>query len=140
MEEQIKELESINEKLKTHIKWLSNSINDLTLSLSMWHDEYPFDDDHIYKQKILINNASLLIGKARTKDEMVHMIETGHKFDDIYLSVDPQYSSELFEELCTIKPESTPINASEPVTERHPAVESLISQLHEIVYTDDIDC
>ncbi len=32
MEEQIKELETINEKLKTHIKWLSSSINDLTLS------------------------------------------------------------------------------------------------------------
>jgi hypothetical protein len=134
MEEQIKTLENDHAALLKHIEWLSSTINDLTLTLSMWHGKYPFDEDHIYKQKIMINNASVLIGKARSEDEMRLMLNRTP--DNIMLTVEQQWASELFGELCTIKPESTPINASEPVTERHPAVESLISQLSVILYGD----
>lgn len=116
-------------------KLLKDTINDLTLSLSMWHAKYPFDEDHIYKQKIMINNASILIGKPRTEDEMKVMIDRTP--DNIMLTAEKQWASELFEELCTIEPESTPIDASEPGTERHPAVESLISQLSVILYGDE---
>lgn len=115
-------------------KPLKNMINDLTLSLSMWHGKYPFDADHIYKQKIMINNASILIGRPRTDNELKAMLD--REPDNITLTVDQQYASELFEELCTIKPEPTPMDASEPVTERHSAVESLISQLSTILYGD----
>lgn len=83
----------------------------------------------------MINNASVLIGKARSDDEMRVMINRVP--DNIALTVEQQWASELFEELCTIKAESTPIDASEPVTERHPAVESLISQLSVILYGDE---
>lgn len=119
---------------ETVIKQMKDTINDLTLSLSMWHGKYPFDADHIYKQKIMINNASILIGRPRTDNELKAMLN--REPDNITLTVDKQYASELFEELCTIKPESTPIDASEPMTERHPAVESLISQLSSILYGD----
>ena len=57
-----------------HNKYLSDMINDLTLSLEMWIDGYPFDDDHREKQKMMINNACLLIGKPRTVEEMKWMM------------------------------------------------------------------
>lgn len=120
---------------KAPTEHLGNMINDLTLSLSMWHSKYPFDEDHIYKQKIMINNASVLIEKPRTEHELKTMLDRTP--DNIMLTVEQQWASELFEELCTIKPESTPIDALEPVTERHPAVESLISQLSTILYGDE---
>lgn len=135
MEEQVKELKTKIEKLEEHIKWSNHAINDLTLCLSMWHGKYPFDEDHVYKQKIMINNASVLIGKARSENEMKVMIDRTP--DNIMLTAEHQRASELFEELCTIKPEPTPIDASEPVTERHPAVESLILQLSTILYGDE---
>ena len=50
-------------------------INDLTLSLEMWIDGYPFDDNHKEKQKMMINNACLLIGKPRTIEELKKMME-----------------------------------------------------------------
>lgn len=120
---------------ETTIKQMKYTINDLTLSLSMWHGKYPFDEDHIYKQKIMINNASVLIGKPRSEHELKAMLDS--ESNNITLTVNQQYASELFEELCAIKPEPTPIDASEPVTERHPAVESLISQLSTILYGDE---
>ena len=57
-----------------HNKYLSDMINDLTLSLEMWIDGYPFDNNHIIKQKIMINNACLLIGKPRTIEELKNMM------------------------------------------------------------------
>lgn len=58
-----------------HNKYLSSMINDLTLSLGMWIDGYPFDDDHKEKQKMMINNACLLIGKPRTIEELKEMMK-----------------------------------------------------------------
>lgn len=52
----------------------ANMINDLTLSLSMWMNDYPFDDDHKTKQRILMDNACAMIGKPRTIEELVEMV------------------------------------------------------------------
>ena len=57
-----------------HVKQLQDTINDLTLSLEMWLGDYPFDDDHKYKQKQMINNACVLIGKPRTIEELKEMM------------------------------------------------------------------
>ncbi len=57
-----------------HVKQLQDTINDLTLSLAMWLDEYPFDDNHKAKQKQMIDNACVLIGKPRTIDELKEMM------------------------------------------------------------------
>ena len=57
-----------------HIEQLQNTINDLTLSLDMWLDDYPFDDDHKFKQKLMINHACVLIGKPRTIEELKEMM------------------------------------------------------------------
>jgi len=58
-----------------HNKYLSDIVNDLTLSLEMWIDGYPFDENHKTKQKKLINNACLLIGKPRNIEELKEMME-----------------------------------------------------------------
>ena len=55
-------------------KYLSNMINDLTLSLEMWINGYPFDEDHKIKQKMMIDNACLLIGKPRDIEELKEMV------------------------------------------------------------------
>ena len=58
-----------------HNKYLSSMINDLTLTLGLWIDGYPFDEDHIEKQKRMVDNACLLIGKPRTIEELKEMLE-----------------------------------------------------------------
>ena len=57
-----------------HTKQLQDTINNLTLSLEMWLDDYPFDDDHKIKQKRMIDNACVLIGKPRTIKELKEMM------------------------------------------------------------------
>ena len=57
-----------------HVKQLQDTINDLTLSLEMWLGDYPFDDDHKSKQKRMIDNACVLIGKPRTIEELKEMM------------------------------------------------------------------
>ena len=57
-----------------HVKILQDVINDLTLSLEMWLGDYPFDADHKYKQKRMIDNACVLIGKPRTIKELKEMM------------------------------------------------------------------
>jgi len=57
-----------------HIEQLQNTINNLTLSLEMWLEDYPFDDDHKAKQKQMIDNACVLIGKPRTIEELKEMM------------------------------------------------------------------
>ena len=64
-------------------KYLSDIINDLTLSLEMWIDGYPFDDDHICKQRDMIDNACLLIGKPRNMEELVEMSGLGDEYLEI---------------------------------------------------------
>jgi len=56
---------------------------------------------------------------------------------EIHLSIYSSDSEELFEILCAIPFEQADITDSEPPTERHPAVESLISQLSTILYGDE---
>ena len=58
-----------------HNKHLSTMINDLTLLLDMWIDGYPFDEDHLKKQKTLVDIACFMIGKPRTVDEMKEFIK-----------------------------------------------------------------
>ncbi len=43
------------------IKKLEDIINDLTLVVGMYINEYPFDDNHKVKQQILVNYAHLSI-------------------------------------------------------------------------------
>lgn len=57
----------------TETEKLKSIINDLTLALEMWIDGYPFDDDHKHKQKILINEACVAIGKPRSIKELIEM-------------------------------------------------------------------
>lgn len=54
---------------------LGNTINDLTLSLSMWIEGYPFDKNHKAKQKQMIDNACVMIGKPRTTEELKKMMD-----------------------------------------------------------------
>jgi hypothetical protein len=54
---------------------LKDCINDLTLSLSMWIEGYPFDEDHKEKQRRMVDYASVLIGKPRTPEELMEMIK-----------------------------------------------------------------
>lgn len=60
-----------------------------------------------------------------------------HKHENkVQLEVDIGDTGELFEILCKIPFEPTQLNDSEPSTERHPAVESLISQLYTLLGYD----
>lgn len=82
--EDIERRDNLIEKIEGHYDMIvgvcpSNSkyasiINDLTLSLSMWIDGYPFDDDHKAKQREMIDNACVMIGKPRTIEELAEMI------------------------------------------------------------------
>jgi hypothetical protein len=58
-----------------YVERLKDTINDLTLSLSMWIGGYPFDEDHKTKQLIMIDNDCLLIGKPRTIEELKEMMK-----------------------------------------------------------------
>lgn len=55
----------------------------------------------------------------------------------VKLEIDIQDTQEVFELLCGIPFEQTQTHAMEPCTERHPAIESLISQLQEMLADDD---
>ena len=57
-----------------YIKQLQDVINDLTLSLGMWLEGYPFDNHHKSKQKQMIDHACVLIGKPRTIEELKEMM------------------------------------------------------------------
>lgn len=50
--------------------YLKNIINDLVLCLNMWIEDYPFDDNHITKQKILVDKAYRAIGIPITLEEL----------------------------------------------------------------------
>lgn len=50
--------------------YLKNIINDLVLSLSMWTNGYPFDNNHIVKQNKLIKRAYRVLGTPTTETEM----------------------------------------------------------------------
>lgn len=50
--------------------YLENIINDLILALSMHIHDYPFDDNHITKQKDLIIKAYRAIGTPIDMEEM----------------------------------------------------------------------
>lgn len=62
----------INEE---RVKVLEDIINDLTLALEMHINGYPFDEHHKIKQLRLIDEASKLIGKPRTIEELKEMIQ-----------------------------------------------------------------
>ena len=51
-------------------KYLENIINNLILALNMHINDYPFDDNHITKQKELINRGYRAIGTPITMEEM----------------------------------------------------------------------
>ena len=57
------------------INKLKDTINDLTLCVEMWIDGYPFDENHIYKQKELIKGANKLIGKPNSIEEITEAIK-----------------------------------------------------------------
>ncbi len=79
------------EDVKKHNEYLSDVINDLTLALSMWIDEYPFDDDHKAKQRMMIDSACVLIGKPRTMEELAVMCG----LDDEHVELARQHDKEL---------------------------------------------
>ena len=77
--------------LQKHTEYLSSAINDLTLSLELWIDGYPFDEDHKAKQKMLIDRACMMIGKPRTIEELATMLD----LDDRYVELARQRDKEL---------------------------------------------
>jgi len=83
-------IEEDYQKCKIHDEYLSDMINDLTQSLSMWIDGYPFDDDHCCKQRTMIDNACLLIGKPRTMEELATM----SGFDDELIELAKQQDAD----------------------------------------------
>ncbi len=70
---------------------LSQTINDMIMSLRLWINDYPFDDNHIAKQKTMIDNACLLIGAPRTVEELAVMAG----LDDEYVELARQHDKEL---------------------------------------------
>lgn len=56
------------------IEHLKSTINDLILVIEMHIHKYPFDKNHIFKQKRLIEYSSLLIGRPRTTKELEQMV------------------------------------------------------------------
>ena len=56
-------------QLELYKKHADAMINDLALSLEMWLNGYPFDHDHIVKQRAMVDNAHRMIGRraASTK-------------------------------------------------------------------------
>jgi hypothetical protein len=53
---------------------LSNTINDLTLVVDLYTDNYPFDEHHKKKHKKLSIHASKLIGKPTNEEELREFI------------------------------------------------------------------
>lgn len=53
---------------------LKSIINDLILAIEMYIHDYSFDENHIFKQKRLIEYSSLLIGRPRTIKELEKMV------------------------------------------------------------------
>lgn len=53
---------------------LKSIINDLILVIEMYIHGYSFDENHIFKQKRLIEYSSLLIGRPRTIKELEKMV------------------------------------------------------------------
>ena len=56
------------------IRRLSDTINSLTATVSLYLRQYPFDDDHRAKQQMMVDSACLMIGKPRTVEEMREML------------------------------------------------------------------
>jgi hypothetical protein len=54
---------------------LKSTINDLTLTLEMWLENYPFDEDHKEKQRKLIDRSCKQIGKPRNIEELKDMFD-----------------------------------------------------------------
>ena len=52
----------MNKEKDERTKDLENMINDLTLTVSMYHHGYPFDENHKHKQRLLMCQAYMLIG------------------------------------------------------------------------------
>ncbi|BCO09266.1 hypothetical protein GF1_16420 [Desulfolithobacter dissulfuricans] len=69
----ISEAETVKQKLH-QIHVLESIINDLTLALELWLDDYAFDEHHKIKQRKLIEKACLLIGKPRSMEELKDMV------------------------------------------------------------------
>lgn len=67
-------------KKDDHTVYLEHIINDLILSLSMWINKYPFDENHITKQKQLINRGYRAIGTPINDDEMIVALAWGNKY------------------------------------------------------------
>ena len=67
--EELRKKQKEIEVMREHIGVLGDAIDDLTLALSQWIDGYPFDEDHKYKQRKLVDHACALIGKPRTIKE-----------------------------------------------------------------------
>lgn len=70
---------------------LADMINDLTLSLSMWIDGYPFDEDHRYKQRDMIYRACVMIGKPNTIEELTKMCG----LDEELIEIARQHDTEM---------------------------------------------
>jgi len=73
-----------------HNKYLSDTINDLTLSLGLWLDGYEMDAEDPEKLRQSLDRACLLIGKPRTMVELVEMSGLG----DEYLELARQHDKE----------------------------------------------
>ena len=89
--EEIEAMHDIVVKFQGSNSRYSQIINDLTMSLEWWIGGYPFDDDHICKQRDMIDNACLLIGKPRNMEELVEMSGLG----DEYLELARKQDAEL---------------------------------------------
>lgn len=64
-------MRQINKEETDEVIYLKNIINDLVLSLNIHISGYPFDDNHITKQKELILRSYRAIGTPTTMEEMI---------------------------------------------------------------------
>lgn len=55
----------------------------------------------------------------------------------VKLEIDLQDAQEVFELMCEIPWEQTQMSDTEPRTDRHPAIESLLSQLQAVLSKDE---
>jgi len=71
----------------TEIEDLKSIINDLTLVVEMYIDNYPFDEDHKAKHRILVNEASFMIGKPRSIKELIKILNIEDKLEPGILEI-----------------------------------------------------
>ena len=57
------------------IEHLRKIVNDLVLIVRMYHNEYPFDEDHITKQKDVISTACCVAELPETIEDVAKCLD-----------------------------------------------------------------